>query len=72
MGAEPQILNGEKQGPLSTGSELLKLDKLHRVDGDLGVTDARESRVWTLMLMKPQKIRDVEARANGVMKDSEG
>lgn len=34
MGAEPQILSGEKRGPLGTGSELLK-DKLERVGEEM-------------------------------------
>ncbi|KAF9523026.1 hypothetical protein CPB83DRAFT_68008 [Crepidotus variabilis] len=36
MGAEPQILSGEKRGPLGTGSEPLK-DKLQRAGEEMGV-----------------------------------
>jgi hypothetical protein len=43
MGAQPQILSSEKQGPLGTGSEPIK-DKLERIGEEMGVTDAaRES-----------------------------
>jgi len=42
MGPEPQILSGEKQGPLGTRSEPIK-DKLQRVGEKMRVTTLGQS-----------------------------
>jgi hypothetical protein len=65
MGAEPQILRGEKQGPLGTGSEPIK-DKLERTNA------ARESSMDVdVEEGAKQMVEEVEARAKGVMKEGQ-
>ena len=72
MGAEPQILKGEKQGPLGTGSEPVK-DTLERMGEEMGVTSAaREASMDVDVEEGPKKVvEEVEARAKGVIKEGQ-
>ena len=57
IGAEPQILAGEKRGPLGTGSERLKDKVDEAMDVDVGVGGIREV------------LEDAEGRAKGMRKE---
>jgi len=72
IGAEPQILTGEKQGPLGTGSEPIK-DKLGRMGEEAGVTDAARESSMDVDVEEGAKrmVEEVEARAKGVMKEGQ-
>ena len=57
IGAEPQILAGEKRGPLGTGSERLKDKVDEAMDVDVGVGGIREV------------LEDAEGQAKGMRKE---
>jgi hypothetical protein len=69
MGAEPQILSGEKRGPMGTGSEPIR-DKIARVGEEYGVTDALKQTKGSV-----SEAMDVDVDAQGIkqnVKDAAG
>ncbi|EAU81705.1 hypothetical protein CC1G_02721 [Coprinopsis cinerea okayama7 len=74
MGAEPQILSGEKRGPLGTGSERVA-DKLERLGQDMGVDTeelAQRMDVDTGNVREGAKevVGEVGERAKGLVKEA--
>jgi len=68
MGAEPQILSGEKRGPLGTGSEPIA-NKLERAAEELGVdTQELEGMDVDVKDTAKQVVGEIKERASGVMK----
>jgi len=67
VGVEPQILSGEKRGPLGTGSEPIK----ETLERELGVTEASmDIDIQQVEEGAKQVVEEVEARAKGVVKES--
>ncbi|KAH9475246.1 hypothetical protein JR316_0012357 [Psilocybe cubensis] len=69
MGAEPQILDGAKRGPVGSGSERI-VDKLERRAEEMDV-DVPEVDVRGVKRQAGQLAKDVQERAQGLYKEGE-